>query len=123
MNNLPIFKDMNLLQLLRIPKVQLVLILLLITLSTFLYYPVLTVARIVTLSVLCTVASDFLFSRIRKQAVFMPYAAMVTALILGLTLNPLLPWQGILLICLIASWTKHFLRFSDRHVFNPAATG
>lgn len=114
---------MSLLQLVRVPKVQLVFMLLLIALSTLLYYPVFTVARIVTLSVVCTVGSDLLFTYLRKQASFIPYAGMVTGLILGLTISPHLPWYGILLISLIASGTKHFLRFSDHHVFNPAATG
>jgi len=114
---------MSLLQLLRIPKVQLILILLLITLSTLLYYPLLTVARIVTLSVLFTTGSDLLFAYLRKHTLFVPYAAMVTGLILSLTINPHHPWYGILLISVIASGAKHFLRFSNRHIFNPAAIG
>ncbi len=118
-----IIKDMRFLQQFRIPKVQLVLILLLISFSTLLYYPLLTVARIVALSVLFTVGSDLLFVYLRKYTLFVPYAAMVTGLILGLTINPLLPWYGILLISIIASASKHFVQVSNRHIFNPAAIG
>lgn len=118
-----IIKDMNLPQLLHISKAQLALILLLIALSTLLYYPLLTASRIITFSVLFTIGSDLLFTYLRTRTLFVPYAAIVTGLILGLTINPLLPWSGILLISSIASASKHFLRCSSRHVFNPAAFG
>ncbi|MBI3980752.1 RnfABCDGE type electron transport complex subunit D [Candidatus Microgenomates bacterium] len=114
---------MSLLQQFRIPKVQLVLILLLVALSAFLHYPLLTVARITILSVLFTVGSDLLLVYLRKHTLFVPHAAMVTGLILGLTINPHLSWYGILLISIIAVVSKHFVQISRRHIFNPAAFG
>lgn len=114
---------MSFFHLLRIPKVQLALILLLIALSSFFQYPLPFVTKILVLSLLSTVGSDLLFIYLRKHALFIPYAAIVTGLILGLTINPLLPWYGILLISVIASASKHFVQISNRHIFNPAAIG
>jgi len=114
---------MSFYQALRIPKVQLILLLLLISSSSLLYYPLRSVVRIVSLSVLFTVFSDLLFMYLRKHILVVPYAAIATSLILGLTINPNMPWYGIFLISLIASGSKYFLRFSNRHIFNPAAMG
>ncbi|MEK7591866.1 MAG: RnfABCDGE type electron transport complex subunit D, partial [Patescibacteria group bacterium] len=110
-------------QQLRFPKFQLTLILLLLVFSTLLNFSVFTVTRIIILSVLYTIGLDLLFNYFRKQTVYTPYAALVTGLIFGLTIHPYLPWYGIFLISLIAMGTKHFLRFSNRHIFNPAAIG
>ena len=110
-------------QLFRIPKVQLALALFLITLTTLIQFPLFFVAKIFVFSVLFTVGTELLFLYLRKHMVFVPYAAIVTGLILALTIDPRLPWYGILLISVIATGAKHFIRFSDRHVFNPAAIG
>lgn len=105
------------------PKVQLALILLLIVLTTLLYYPLSTIVNIVIFSVLFTAGSDLLFMYLRKHVLFAPYAAIVTGLILGLTMSPHLPWYGVLLISVFASASKHFVKIANRHVFNPAAFG
>lgn len=114
---------MGFLQQFCIPKVQFVLILFLIVLSTLSYYPLLTVARIVIFAIFFTVVSDLLFVYVRKRTLFVPYAAMVTGLILGLTINPHLSWYGIFFISVIASASKHVIQVSHRHIFNPAAIG
>lgn len=114
---------MSFFKMFRIPKVQLALVLFLIILSTLFQYPLAFVARIFVLSVLFTVDSDLLLTYFRKHTLFVPYAGIVTSLILALTINPHQSWYGILLISTIASGAKHFLRFSDRHIFNPAAIG
>lgn len=53
----------------------------------------------------------------------MPYAAIVTGLILSLTISPRLPWYNILLIASLAMGVKNFIRINSHHIFNPAATG
>ncbi len=110
-------------QLLRIPKVQLALILFLILLSTLFQYPFFVVTKMIILPVFFTVGSDLLFMHLRKHTLYVPYAAVVTGFILGITINPDLPWYGILLISVLASASKHFVKIAGRHVFNPAALG
>lgn len=70
-----------------------------------------------------TVVLDLIFVRLRRIPYFFPYAAVVTGIILSLTLNPSLSWPQILLVAMIAMGTKNFLRFGNRHIFNPAASG
>lgn len=110
-------------QLLRAPKIQLAFLLLLIVWSTLLQYPLSFVTSVLVLALCSTVGSDLLFLYVRTRKLFIPDAAVVTGLILGLIVNPFMPWYGIFLISVIASASKHFIKISNRHVFNPAAIG
>ena len=110
-------------QLLRMPKAHLIIILFFVALFTLLHYPLLVVIRVLILSVFFTAGSDLVFTCIRKHTLFVPYSAIVTSLILGLTISPQLPWYGIFLISVLASASKHFIQASRRHIFNPAAFG
>ncbi|MBI4062499.1 RnfABCDGE type electron transport complex subunit D [Candidatus Gottesmanbacteria bacterium] len=108
---------------LRIPKAQLALFLFLIFLSTLTHYPVFPSVFILLISLVSTISFDLLFVSIRKRTVFMPYAAIVTGLIIALLSNPTAGWYEIAAIGAIAMAAKNFIRISGRHVFNPAAIG
>lgn len=107
----------------RIPKVQLAVTLFLIFLTAFINNPSFEAVRIIALSLLFTIAADLFFTFLRKRTLFIPYAALVTGLILSLTLNPKLAWYSILLVASISMGAKNFLRISNHHIFNPAGLG
>lgn len=108
---------------LRIPKAQLALILFIIFLSTLSHYPVLPSARLLLISLISSITFDLFFVSLRKQPLFMPYAAVVTGLIIALLAGPAAAWYQVALSSALAMAAKNFLRISGRHIFNPAAIG
>lgn len=110
-------------QILRMPKVQLALLLFFIALFTLFKYPLLVVTKILFLSIFFTVGFDLLFTFLRKHIFFVPYSGIITGLILGLTMNPHLGWWSIFLISFLAIASKHVIKINNRHIFNPAAFG
>ena len=107
----------------RQPKFQLGTLLSLIFLSAIIYTQSFTPIATLFIAVIATVAADLIFIKARKQNLFFPSAALVTAFIIALLTDPKLPWYDIALSGMAAMASKHFLRFSGRHVFNPAAFG
>lgn len=107
----------------RIPKVQLTATLFLIFLTALITYPSFAAVRIIILSLLFTIGTDLFFTFLRKRALFIPYAAIATGLILSLTLSPHIQWYEILLVASISMGAKNFLRISNHHIFNPAGIG
>lgn len=108
---------------LRFPKVQLSATLFLIYLTTTKQYPVEQSLFLLLICLISTIFSDLLFIWLRKEELFLPWAAVVTALIIALIINPDARWYQIIITCAIAMGIKNFLRFSGRHIFNPAASG
>ena len=108
--------------LLKQSKIQLSLtllfILLLNALTSFNYQILISVS----LAVLSTVFSDFLFLKIRKVKLFFPSAAIATGLIIGLLTDPNLPFYLPVLASVFAMFSKNFIRMG-RHIFNPASFG
>ena len=70
-----------------------------------------------------TVFFDLAFTWLRKRQLFIPLAAIVTGLIISLTVSPQAAWYQIAAICALAMSSKNFIKVRGRHVFNPAATG
>lgn len=110
-------------QILRIPKVQLAVLLVLVLLSALAVYPRLTNLVVVGIAVTSTVLCDVLLTYVGKKVWFPPYAAVVTGLIIGLIIDPHAPWYSIAMIGAIAVASKQFLRTNNGHIFNPAAFG
>lgn len=108
---------------LRIPKVQLCILLLLIFFSTFSQYLVFSSIDIFSLSVGFTIFFDLLFTFIRRKRLFVPYAALATGLIIALIIDPEALWYQVAVVSAIAMGSKNFLRISGKHIFNPAAIG
>ena len=78
------------------------------------------------LLVLCvggSAAFDILFAKIKKQDIRIPYSGIITGLILTLIIDPSASWWQVLVIVFAANGIKSFLRISDSHIFNPAASG
>lgn len=100
--------------LLKIPKVQLALMLLLINLKA----PYLAV-----ICVVFTVFFDLVLTYLKSKTFFIPWSALVTGLIIALIISPNALWYQVAVICALAMAGKNFLRINNRHLFNPAALG
>lgn len=108
---------------LRIPKVQVALTLALIYLSALIKFPTSTNFYLLIMSVVFTALFDLLFTYFRKRTLFIPYAAIVTGLILAIIVDQSLSWFQIAIVSALAMGVKNFLRISGRHIFNPVASG
>lgn len=106
-----------------IPKVRMIFVLATIYLTTLTQYPLEQTFPILILALSFTILSDLLFAYIRNRKLFIPYAAVVTALIITLIIDPKANWYQIATICITGMAVKKFLRPSQRHIFNPAASG
>ena len=109
--------------LLKTPKTQLGIFLTLIFITAFLNNPSQEVILVFVLSILSVAISDLLFLRLRNIGPFFPSASLVTGSIVGLLTSPDLPWYVPIIVGIIAMFSKNFIRFSNRHIFNPAAFG
>lgn len=109
--------------LLKTPKTQLGIFLTLIFITAFLNNPLAKAILVFLISLASTIISDLLFIRIRNIKPFFPSAALVTGSIIGLLTSPNLALHVPVVIGIIAMFSKNFIRFSNRHVFNPAAFG
>lgn len=110
-------------RLVRTPKVQMAIVLGVLTLLQLAYFPTFElVFRLITL-VLFTLILEYILWQVRKVSPFVPSAAVVTALIVFLLAHPLASlWQPIL-ACTLAVISKQFIRPGNHHIFNPAALG
>ena len=97
--------------------------LLLIYLSALWHDFSLSKVSILFLALSSTYASDFIFTKIRHQPSFLLSGAFVSGLIIALLTDPDLPVYIPILAGILAMFSKNFLRFSGRHIFNPAAFG
>jgi Na+-translocating ferredoxin:NAD+ oxidoreductase RnfD subunit len=104
-------------------RLQVALLLLLFFLITAAHLPVNMALYVLVLTFGSTILFDLLYGWLRFKKLRIPYSAMVTGFILTLIIDPSAAWYQILLITAAAMATKHFLRISGRHIFNPAASG
>jgi len=109
--------------LLKTPKTQIGFLLTLIFITAFFNNPSLKVALVFVLSVGSTLLFDLLFLKARGIKPFFPSASLVTGSIIGLLTSPLAIWYIPVTIAAFAVFSKNFIRFDNRHVFNPAAFG
>ncbi|MBI4009055.1 RnfABCDGE type electron transport complex subunit D [Candidatus Roizmanbacteria bacterium] len=110
-------------RLLRIPKVQMTIALICIIVSANIYRPSMTAFLLPLLAIGLTTIVDILLLKLRKIEVFFPSAAFVTGSIIGLLHGPNLPIYTLFVVIILAIFSKHFLKVSNKHVFNPAAFG
>lgn len=108
---------------LKFPKVQLIICLLLISLTAAVTFPTLITFQLIFLCILFNVFFDLVFTYLKKRVLFIPYAATVTGLIMGLVINQSAYLFQIILVSALTMGIKNFLRVKNRHIFNPAATG
>lgn len=110
-------------KLLRIPNVQMLIILLFIFSGSLFKFPPVQSLYVLTLSVFFIVLFDVVFTFLTKRKFALSDASFITAIIIALLINPSSSWYEIASVCFIASILKHFLRPGKRHIFNPAASG
>lgn len=110
-------------QLLRTPKTQLGITLFFIFITAFINNPSLKIIAIYLFLHFVAVISDLFLLKIRGIPLFFPSAALVSASIITLVVNPNLSWYQLLTIVLLTIASKNFLRVSGRHIFNPAGFG
>lgn len=109
--------------LLKNPRIQIIILLSILFLITMFHLPVVTSLLLLILCVGGAAGFDYLFAYIKKQELRIPYSGIITGLILTLIIDPAAQWWQILIIVAAAVGIKDFLRISDRHIFNPAASG
>lgn len=105
------------------PKVQLTLFLILIYTTALIRFPTFASLYVLFTTLVFTIFFDLLFTFIRRKTLFIPFAAIVTSLIIALLIDPAASWYQIGLISAIAMGSKNYIRISGRHIFNPAAMG
>lgn len=95
----------------------------LIFITAFLNNPSQKTLLVFMLSLISTASTDLLFVRLRGVKPFFPSGSLVTGSIIGLLTSPNLDWYIPIVIGIIAMFSKNFIRFSNRHIFNPAGFG
>lgn len=111
------------LRLLKTPKIQMALALVLIFVTVFVRQPSSEIIFRFLLTLMLVVGVDILLLKIRRIDPFFPSAGIVSACIIGLLLAPNLPLEELVLTSLLMLFSKHFFRIDKRHIFNPAAFG
>jgi len=95
----------------------------LIFITAFINNPSQKTLLVFMLSLISTASADLLFVRLRGVKPFFPSGSLVTGSIIGLLTSPDLGWYVPIVISIIAMFSKNFIRFSNRHIFNPAGFG
>lgn len=108
---------------LKIPKVQLAITLTLIYLTTLKQFAISSSLLLLIIALGFTIFFDLAFTYFRKRVFFMPWAALVTGLIIALIIDPSALWYQIAIISALAMASKNFLRIGGKHIFNPAGAG
>lgn len=109
--------------LLKIPKIQIAALLSLIFLSALLKNLNFQNILVLLLALSSTLISDFIFTKIRHTPHFLLSAALVSGLIIALLTDPNLPVYIPIVAGILAMFSKNFLRFQGKHIFNPAGFG
>lgn len=99
------------------------LFLLLIFISAIIHYPLISHIQSFFIALLSTIVFDLAFLKLRRIKLFFPSAAIVTGTIIGLATSLNFSWDQLIFAGCLAMFSKHYLRFENRHIFNPAAFG
>lgn len=105
------------------PKIQLIILLILFYCVSLLHVSLPLAFSLLFTCVTFTVVADLVFTYIRQKTFFVPYAAIITGLILALIIDTSASWLQILVIAIAAMGIKNFFRIGGRHLLNPAASG
>lgn len=108
---------------LRIPKIQMVLVLLVLSVAALVrFFSLELLFRLIWL-ISVTLLFEYIFWRIRKVSLFIPSAGVITALIIFLLADPSSRLYQYALASVLAVAIKQFMRLENRHVLNPAVSG
>ncbi len=109
--------------LLKTPKIQLSLLLLVIFITALVNnWSVKPIIPLIA-TLLATSIVDLAFLKIRGKPIFFPTAAIATGIIIAMLTSSTLPLYDGMLAGVIAMISKNFLRLEERHIVNPAAVG
>lgn len=107
----------------KIPKIKMAGVLLVLSLLAILQsFSIDIVLRLVVV-IASTLILEFILWKARGVTPFLPSAGLVTSLIIFLLADPEAPTYQTLIAVLAAVSLKQFLRPSNNHIFNPAASG
>lgn len=76
-----------------------------------------------TLAVVSTVVMDLIIVYVRTKALRVTESAVITGLIIGYVLSSEEAWLKFVFSSCVAVFSRHFIFFQKRHIFNPAALG
>ena len=109
----------------KLPSIKTQLIIFLIAFAFFLSIKDRDVAFLFTTSValLSALAVDSLIIYLREKRLLISESSIISGLIIGFVLSSDQPWWIFLLASLLAIGSKHLIRTSKNHLFNPAAFG
>lgn len=108
----------------RMPKAQIAGLLVLLFASSAPFIGILEASYLLLLCLGFTVFLDMAWGYVGRKIVSVPYAAIVTGLILTLLIDPGAQWYQILVICVAAVGIKNLTRgMTGRVLFNPAGFG
>lgn len=66
---------------------------------------------------------DYLLYRFLEKKIYFPEAGIISGLIMAMVLEPGAPLVTVAVIAGLAILAKHFIRYKQRHIFNPANFG
>src|SRR3989344_8058720 len=114
----------KLIQLLRYdPRVQIGVILFLISLYTIFIGNFYQKSINIYVAVAAAIIVDGLILRFQKRKFVLPHSAIVTGFLVGLILNPAFASWQFTLVSAIAISSKYLILPGKHHIFNPAAFG
>ncbi|MDP2720405.1 MAG: hypothetical protein Q8O75_00390 [bacterium] len=101
-------------------KTYLFVYLLVLIVVSFVYTPIQVVWKSIVVAWTVAIIGELLLNALTKKIVRIPDSALITATIIPVVLATSTSLFLISLAVLIALFTKHFIRFRDKHIFNPA---
>ena len=66
---------------------------------------------------------DLTFHFIKTKKLYYPFSSFVSGLLVGLIIHPSGGILAIILACIFGFISKQFIKYKNRHIFNPAAFG
>ncbi len=123
MGSIPVSVTKKMNKIFRTPKLQMIIFLLLLSISAIIHYSFISYLQAFLVALVSTIMFDLAFLRLRKVALFFPYSAIITGVIIGLIASPYLSWYQLIITAGLAMFSKNYLLFKNRHIFNPAAFG
>lgn len=105
------------------PKNQTAILLFLIILNGIIFYRDQKIIILLLTALITGLLVEYLCLKIRRIPFFFPSSAIVTVFIITLLTSFSLPFYDSMIAVVIAIISKHFIRISGRHIFNPAGLG
>ena len=106
-----------------VPKIYLLAQLLILIGFSLAFIPLATIWVNLLTAWSVAIVLELALNALQKKIVHIPDAALISATIIAGVLSTSTPPLVIALVVAISILAKHFLRYQNRHIFNPATTG